>query len=304
MVKLELPEIETLRRDLEREAVGRRIKSAEAVVLKSMPRHKTRKSFEENLVGAKVQSAERQGLQLLLRLDNEHVIVIALGENGRLQRVSTKTKQADDTVAVITFTQSGDLRVLDKNGTSAINVVAVDDLVDVLPDPAEVGLDLHERPVSWVEFGQLVMSKRLPLKLLLTDASIFVGIGDIYSNEILFDAGLRHDRWCNELSTQEIRRLYRSVVGILHDAIKYGGTSLEDRPFADLTGNAGEYTEHLAVYGRALGPASPSRRRASSTRSCTTATPRCDRIAPALSLRLSKVEMPVFRGRVRRDTCS
>ena len=79
MVKLELPEIETLRRDLEREAVGRRIKSAEAVVLKSMPRHKTRKSFEENLVGAKVVSTERHGLQLLLRLDNEYVIVIALG---------------------------------------------------------------------------------------------------------------------------------------------------------------------------------------------------------------------------------
>ena len=259
MVKLELPEIETLRRDLERETVSRKIKSAEAVVLKSMPRHKTRKSFEENLVGSKVVSAERQGLQLLLGLDNEHVIVIALGENGRLQRTPSKTKQADDTVAVITFTQGGDLRVLDMNGTSAIHVVHADELDEVLPDPDDVGLDLHEKPVSWVDFGRLVMSKKMPLKLLLTDSSIFVGIGDIYSNEILFDAGLRHDRVCNELSTQEIRRLYRSVVGILHDAIKYGGTSLDDRPFVDLTGKAGEYTEHLNVYGRA-GELSPRSR--------------------------------------------
>jgi formamidopyrimidine-DNA glycosylase len=259
MVKLELPEIETLRRDLEREAVGRRIKAAEAVVLKSMPRHKTRKSFEENLVGAKVVAAERFGLQLLLRLDNEHVLVIALGECGRLQRAATKDKPTDDTVAIITFTQGGDLRILDQNGTSAIHVVAAEELSEVLPDPSEIGLDLHERPVSWIEFGHLVKSKKLPLKLLLTDESIFVGIGDIYSNEILFDAGLRHDRLCTELSTQEIRRLYRSVVGILHDAIKYGGTSLEDRPFADLAGKAGEYTEHLAVYGRA-GELSPRSR--------------------------------------------
>ena len=48
-----------------------------------MPRHKTRDSFEENLVGSKVLSAERLGLQLLLRLDNEHVIVVALGAGTR-----------------------------------------------------------------------------------------------------------------------------------------------------------------------------------------------------------------------------
>lgn len=259
MVKLELPEIETLRRDLERDAIGRRVKAAEAVQLKSMPRHKTRKSFEENLVGAKIASVERQALQLLLHLDNEHVLVIALGENGSLQRVASKTKQDDNTAAVIQFTQGGDLRVIDEDGSTEIHVVSEEELADVMPDPADVGLDLHERPVSWIEFGQLVMSKKLPLKLLLTDGSIFVGIGDVYSNEILFDAGLRHDRLCTDLSTQEIRRLYRSMVGILHDAIKYGGTSLADRPFVDLTGKVGEYTEHLSVYGRA-GELSPRSR--------------------------------------------
>ena len=259
MVKLELPEIETLRRDLEREAVGKRIKSAEALVLKSLPRHKTRKSFEDNLVGAKVLTAERQGLLLLLRLDNERVLVISLGENGRILRAATKDKHDEDTVAVISFEKAGDLRILDKNGTSAIHAVTNEELAEVLPDPAHVGLDLNLRPVSWVDFGRLVLSKKMPLKLLLTDASIFVGIGEIYSNEILFDAGLRHDRLCSDLSTQEIRRLYRSVVGILHDAIKYGGTSLADRPFVDLAGKAGEYREHLSVYGKA-GELSPRSR--------------------------------------------
>ena len=78
-------------------------------------------------------------------------------------------------------------------------------------------------------------------------------------SEILFDAGLRYNRTADSLSMQELRRLYRSVVGILHDAIKYRGVSLDERPFLDLAGNPGEYTEHLAVYGKA-GELSPRSR--------------------------------------------
>jgi formamidopyrimidine-DNA glycosylase len=250
MSTLELPEIETLRRDLERETATRKIKSAEAVVLKSLPGIKLKKDFGEFLVGAKVVTAERRGLHLLIRLDNEYTMLIELGENGRLERVATREKRADDVVAVITFTQGGDLRIGDKKGSSSVRVVHDDDLTDALPPPDEVGLDLLERPLSWVDFGRMMKAKKTPLKLLLTDPEVFVGIGDIYSNEILFDAGLRHDRVSAELSTQEIRRLYRSVVGIMHDAIKYRGTSLEDRPFVDLTGAPGEFADHLAVYGK------------------------------------------------------
>jgi len=259
MEKLELPEIETLRRDLERDSIGKKVKSAEAVALDSVPRHQTSAAFAENLVGAKITGVERYGLLLLLHLDNDHVLVISLGDEGRLTRVASKDARSEDTTVVIVFTQGGDLRLVDGSGTSVVHVVSVEELHEVLPRPGEIGLDLHERPVSWVDFGRLVMSKKMPLKLLLTDDSIFVGIGDIYSNEILFDAGLRHDRACGDLSTQEIRRLYRSVVGIIHDAIKYGGTSLPTRPFADLAGKPGEYTEHLSVYGR-TGDLSPRSR--------------------------------------------
>lgn len=247
---LELPEIETLRRDLERETATRKIKAVEVVVLKSFPGIKQKKDLGTNLVGAKVVTAERHGLLLVLRLDNEHSLVMSLGENGRLERVASREKQADDIVGVITFTQGGDLRIADKKGSSSVRVVHDDDLDEVLPTEEEMGLDLLEHPLSWVDFGRMMKARKTPLKLLLTDPEVFVGIGDIYSNEILFDAGLRHDRVSAELSTQEIRRLYRSVVGIMHDAIKYRGTSLEDRPFLDLTGSPGEFADHLAVYGK------------------------------------------------------
>lgn len=259
MSSLELPEIETLRRDLERETAGRKIKAVEALALKSLPGLKVKKDLATNLVGAKVVTAERRGVHLLVRLDNEHIMVIVLGQFGRMERVTSKTKVADDIVAIITFTQGGDLRIADQEGSSSIRVVHEDDLADALPEPEETGLDLLENPLSWIEFGQMVKAKKVALKLLLTDSSVFVGIGDIYSNEILFDAGLRHDRVSTELSTQEIRRLYRSVVGIMHDAIKYRGTSIEDRPFLDLTGAPGEFGDHLAVFGKA-GELSPRSR--------------------------------------------
>jgi formamidopyrimidine-DNA glycosylase len=259
VTSLELPEIETLRRDLEREIVGRKIKSAEALVMKPIAGLKSKKDFDRNLVGAKVEEVTRHGLTIVVTLDNEHSILITLGENGRLAKKATREEVASDIVAVITFTQGGDLRIADRKGTSSIEIVNDDDLEATLPDPDSLGLDLLESPLSWVDFGRLVMAEDQPLKLLLTDPSVFVGIGDIYSNEILFDAGLRHDRVSSELSTQEIRRLYRSVVGTLHDAIKYRGTSLEVRPFLDLHGQPGEYADHLAVYGRA-GELSPRSR--------------------------------------------
>ena len=115
------------------------------------------------------------------------------------------------------------------------------------------------QPLSWVEFGKFVIQQDKPLKQLLTDQSIFVGIGDIYSNEILFDAGLMYDRSSATLSTQEVRRLYRSVAGVLHEAARYGGTSHPDRPFTNMIGEEGLFGQHLAVFDKA-GDLSPRSR--------------------------------------------
>lgn len=245
---LELPEIETLRRDLERETAGRKIKSVDIRVLKAMPSHRTKKSFTDPVTGAKVTTVERLGMALVLHLGNDHSIVLQLGAAGSLTRGSAKDNADAATICIITFTQGGDLRVSDPEVTSTLAVVPTGELDDFLP--RHTGLDLLANPISWVIFEHYMKAQVGPLKTVLTDPDAFVGIGDIYSDEILFDAGLRYDRPANQLSTQELRRLYRSVVGILFDAIKYRGVSLESRPFVDLAGTPGEYGEHLAVYGK------------------------------------------------------
>jgi formamidopyrimidine-DNA glycosylase len=99
----------------------------------------------------------------------------------------------------------------------------------------------------------------MELKQLLCDDSIVVGIGDVYSDEVLFHAGLLYNRMSNTLTTQEVRRLYRSLVETVHDAVKYRGTSIENRPFVDVFGVPGDFGDHLAVYGLA-GELSPRSR--------------------------------------------
>ena len=77
-----------------------------------------------------------------------------------------------------------------------------------------------------------------------------MGLGGLYADEILHDAGLRPDREVSTVSTMEIRRLYRSLVEILHEATKHHGTSTAEHPFTDLHGKAGSFQEELQVWGR------------------------------------------------------
>jgi formamidopyrimidine-DNA glycosylase len=90
----------------------------------------------------------------------------------------------------------------------------------------------------------------MKLKALLMDQEFISGLGNIYSDEVLFASGLRYDRRSDELSSQEVRRLYRAIQEVVQDAIRYRGTTLDDDAYLDLHGKPGEYRPELKVYGR------------------------------------------------------
>ena len=77
-----------------------------------------------------------------------------------------------------------------------------------------------------------------------------VGLGDIYSDEVLFVAGIRYDRPSNKLSSQDVRRLYRGLMETLQEAVKARGTSWGEPEFRDLHGNPGHFQLELKVYER------------------------------------------------------
>ena len=248
-MKAELPELELIKRDLDREVSGRKIKSATAAGMSVLPRYNNRKQFLSQLEGAKINAVVRQADYFLMPLDTDHILVIKLG-SGMLRRHANKDAEEKGTELVITFTQGGQLRLVDAEGTAEAAVVPNEEIMSEFPELNDPAVDPIETPLSWLSFRDLIESHPTTLKGLLTDGSALVGIGGLYADEVLFDAGLRFDRETTALSTQEVRRLYRSLVETLHNAIKYRGTTLEDRPWVDVFGEPGIFDQHLQVYGR------------------------------------------------------
>ena len=247
----ELPEIETIRRGLERETVGRRVKSVEVPVAKAVHRNGSRKAFQSRLDGAKIKGVDRRGSLLVFTLDTGELLVFDIGTSGYLLRTSPKDEVAKDTQVVITFTQGGQMRMGDPEGVAEAFVVTQDLLLVEAPELGNLGLDPVASPVSWTAFAQsLVNHRNEKLKPLLLDQSFVVGLGGLYADEILHDAGLRPDRAVSTVSTMEIRRLYRSLVEILHEATKHHGTSTPEHPFTDLQGKEGSFQDELQVWGR------------------------------------------------------
>jgi formamidopyrimidine-DNA glycosylase len=245
----ELPELELLRRDLDREIGERKIKSVEVPVA-GVVKHPSKKALIAALEGVKLSGVTRRGTLLLLGVEGTHLVVLSLGEQSRLTRNQPKDDNATGTALVISFTQGGQLRLVDPKKQATVEYVAADELDELHPELASAGLDAVDEPISWTTFGEMILRRDGKLKSVLMDPTFLVGIGPIYSDEILFHAGLRYDRAPSSLSAQEIRRLYRAVVETVHEAVKYGGTSLGPDGWVGLSGEPGEYQQYITVYKR------------------------------------------------------
>ena len=246
----ELPEVETIRRELDKEVVGKKVKAVDVETMRAVRRHPNKKNFVDRLVGAKITGLKRRGKWLVFSLDTDEVLVVHLGMSGQLRRQANKDETAKHTHVVITFTQKGQLRFIDPRTFGEMFVTTPDELEGEVTELRDLGFDPVETPMAWTAFGELLYQRKVKLKPLLMDQKFMAGIGNIYSDEILFQAGLRHDRLSNSLSTQEMRRLYRAIVETLHDAIKYGGSTLADGGYVDVFGEPGSYQEHHEVYDR------------------------------------------------------
>lgn len=246
----ELPEVETIRRDLDKEFVGKRVKKVEVTGARSVRRHGDPKEFVSRVEGRKLVACERRGKYLLLRLDNGDVVVVHLGMSGQLLRADAKEPMRKHTHAVLNFTGAGQLRFVDPRTFGEMFVTVPDELEDQVPELAHLGFDPLEQQMAWTTFGALLNSRKAKLKPLLMDQRFIAGIGNIYADEILFNAGLRHDRSSETLTPQEIRRLYRAMVETLQEAIKHRGSSLADEQYRDLFGEVGEFQRLHNVYDR------------------------------------------------------
>ena len=250
---MELPEVEVMRRDLEKDVVGRRIKTAEVKgsrnAMRVIRRHGKRKDFTSRLVGRKLTKVERRGKYVLLHLDSGDALVTHFGMSGQFQRGNGRVVIEPHTHVVLTFQQGGDIRFIDPRTFGEMFVTTADELGKV-KELQHIAIDPLDQVFTWPTFQYLLAQRGAKMKQLLMDQKFISGLGNIYSDEVLFAAGLRYDRLSDTLSSQEVRRLYRAIHDTVQDAIKMRGTTLDDEAYVDLFGKPGEYQGELKVYGR------------------------------------------------------
>jgi formamidopyrimidine-DNA glycosylase len=243
-----LPEVEVVRKDLEKDVVGKRFKDVTVKAAGLVAHHRNRPDFYKALQGRKIEGVGRRGTWLLFDLDDGSQLVVKMGVQGSVTRETANEEPARTTLFVATFTTGGALHYHDPGKDAEIFVLGPQEK-DELGAAAPTGIDPLADQFTWHMLSQQLQSRKTKLKPLMVDETFMIGLGDLYSDEILWSAGLAGERLSSTLSSQEVRRLYRAILEVLYEAVKQRGAAegnaVEDDPFGDV-----DFGEHIKVYGR------------------------------------------------------
>jgi formamidopyrimidine-DNA glycosylase len=257
----ELPEVETVRRDLEAALVGRRISAVSAPGVRTFRRHPDVADVVARTLGRRLVGVGRRGKYLLLRLDSPDAIVVHLRMSGQLLVVDPAAPQARHTHATFSFEagplgSARELRFVDPRtfGEVFVSAAGPPGGGGEVAELAHLGVEPLDPALDAAALGRLLRARRAGLKALLLDQRVVAGIGNIYADEILWRARIRHSRRSDALSRPQVGRLHDSMVTTLLDAIAHRGSSLADEQYRDLYGRVGSYQQFHNVHGRERQP--------------------------------------------------
>ena len=253
----ELPEVEVVRRGLERWVAGRTIAEVEVHHPRAVRRHlEGTEHFVAALTGATVTAAHRRGKYLWLPLAGpggkraSRALVAHLGMSGQL--LVEKPEEPDE-VHLRTrfrFTDGGrELRFVDQRtfgGLAVEESPGADELPSRLAhiaiDPLDPGFDADA-------FSAALRRRRTEVKRALLDQTLIGGVGNIYADESLWRARLHGARPTDKLTRTQVADLLEGVRDVLGESLAQGGTSF-DSLYVDVNGQSGYFSRHLAVYGQ------------------------------------------------------
>ena len=227
----ELPEVETIVRELAPRIVGRHILSVE--VLHALIVRYSKVSLPERLPGRRIEQVLRHGKFILIQLD-EGWLTIHLGMTGQLLldgAVGPHTRaifRLDDATLVY-----DDIRMFGSLEWSAEQART-----------ARLGPDALAAPPISAD----LLRRRAPVKAVLLNQSVFSGVGNIYADEALFRAGIDPRRRADRVSRERAERLIGIVREVLTEAVEHRGSSVSD--YVDTDGRRGSFQERHRVYGR------------------------------------------------------
>jgi formamidopyrimidine-DNA glycosylase len=261
----ELPEVEVVRRGLERWVAGRTVAAVEVFHPRAVRRHlEGTGHFVTALTGRTLAAAHRRGKYLWLPVTEPDgtptgtALVAHLGMSGQL--LVEKPSQPDEVHlrARFTFTDGGrELRFVDQRTFGGLAVEEADGdpadpravpnrLAHIAIDPLDPGFDADA-------FSAALRRRHTEVKRALLDQTLIGGVGNIYADESLWRARLHGARPTDRLTRAQVTDLLEGVRDVLGESLAQGGTSF-DSLYVDVNGQSGYFSRHLAVYGQADRP--------------------------------------------------
>jgi formamidopyrimidine-DNA glycosylase len=244
----ELPEVETVRRGLERHVVGRTIERVRVLHPRAVRRQLAGPDeFCSALEGRELDGARRRGKYLWMSV-GEDAVLAHLGMSGQLLVGEPERPLSPHVRIWFTFKDAGpDLRFTDQRTFGYMCVVRDGaelpaPIAHIAPDPFEPSFDPEA-------LARRLRDRRTGIKRALLDQSMISGIGNIYADEALWRAGLHWARPTETLNGPEVSRLLAAVREVLGEALEAGGTTF-DSLYVNVNGESGYFERSLAVYGR------------------------------------------------------
>ncbi len=259
----ELPEVQTIVNDLNRKIKGLTIVD----VWTDWPKYFKRsiggwEAFRKTVKGKKIKRIRRIGKNIIFDLSNDKEILIHQKLTGHLlvghwqiknnRPISVEkgwlAEKVNDYIhAVFWLSKNKMMGFSDLRKFGKILVTDKKDF-DNLEDIKAIGPDPLTPKFRFNEFKSLISKKRGPIKKILMDQNVVSGIGNIYSDEILFVAKIHPLKKAEKLSDKELKAIFEAAKKILKKAVKLRGTSISD--YRDTAGQAGRYAEVRLVYQR------------------------------------------------------
>ncbi|HEY7158592.1 MAG TPA: bifunctional DNA-formamidopyrimidine glycosylase/DNA-(apurinic or apyrimidinic site) lyase [Gemmataceae bacterium] len=242
----ELPEVETVVRDLRTCLVGHRLTTVKRTSRHSL-RTRWRPAWKATIAGQGIACIERRGKWILVGLEGEKMLVFHLGMTGQLTVVSAASPVADHTHLIFALDDGEkELRFRDIRRFGSVtlfaNRPAVEDFF------VRSGLGPEPFDLSAKYWRDCLRATKRCLKAVLLDQGVVAGVGNIYADESLFQARLHPSRPASTLDDAEADRLRRAVAAVLRRAIERRGSSI--RNYVGGSGLQGEYQNEFRVYGR------------------------------------------------------
>ncbi len=253
----ELPEVETVVRDLRPQLSGRRIESValsgERAALARVVRYPTPDQLVERLVGDVIKTVGRRGKYIVMPLESaDQRFVVHLGMTGHLRVWEPEETPVKHTHFRATLDSGAELRYDDPRQFGRLLVGTQDEMIAARAFPARLGPEPIHGGLTEAGFEALIRARRRPVKSALLDQSFLAGVGNIYADEACFRAGIRPSRWTHRLTARERRGLYSAIQEVLENSIAARGSSIIN--YVDAFGSRGSNQERLLVYGRAGEP--------------------------------------------------